>query len=38
VLRGLDVLEAEGYFSGSQLERPPVLAEADRCAKIILGG
>ncbi len=37
VLRGLDVLRTEGYFGKEGAERPPVLAEADRCARIILG-
>ncbi len=37
VLRGLDVLRKDGYFGATGSERPPVLAEADRCARIILG-
>jgi mitochondrial fission protein ELM1 len=36
VIRGLDTLENEGYFIGSEGEDPPRLAEADRCAAIIL--
>ncbi|MBC7981272.1 MAG: mitochondrial fission ELM1 family protein [Armatimonadetes bacterium] len=37
VIGGLERLRAEGYFESSENGRPPVLAEADRCAKIILG-
>lgn len=33
VIRGLEMLRADGWFSG---ERAQVLAEADRCAEIIL--
>lgn len=36
VLRGLKTLEAEGYLIGSGDGRPPLLAEADRCAELVL--
>ncbi len=38
LLRGLEQLQQEGYFIGNGLNAPPVLAEADRCARLILGG
>ncbi len=38
LLRGLEKLRHEGHFIGSENETPTVLAEADRCARKILGG
>ncbi len=38
LLRGLEKLRQGGYFIGSGDETPAVLAEADRCAHLILGG
>jgi len=36
VIRGLKALQSQGYFIGSAVNSPPQLAEADRCAAIIL--
>lgn len=36
VIRGLESLREAGYFLGGKIDTPPILAEADRCAAIIL--
>ncbi len=37
VIRGLEKLKAEGYLMGAGARKMPRLAEADRCAALILG-
>jgi len=38
VVRGLETLAKEGYLDGGSSRQPPPLAEANRCAAIILAG
>lgn len=37
VIRGLEKLKAEGYLMGGTTKKTEILAEADRCAELILG-